>query len=154
MRSILFVCTANICRSPTAEGVLRKQLELQGVLDRFVLDSAGTHDFQVGNPPSPLAVERATLRGYDLAHLVARQVRSDDFDRFDLILGMDRGHLASLNKIAPTRCKNKIELFMDYGDRFNGADIPDPYGGDARDYDQALDMIEDGCAGLVKLLLR
>ena len=129
MRSILFVCTANICRSPTAEAVLRRHLADKGLLDHFELDSAGTHDLQVGKPPSPLAVERAHLRGYDLANLVARQVRATDFDDFDLILGMDRGHLSNLRKIAPTRCKHKIELFLEYGERFHGKDVPDPYGG-------------------------
>lgn len=154
MRSILFVCTANICRSPTAEAVMRKQLADKGGVELFQLDSAGTHDMHVGRPPSPLAVERARLRGYELANLVARQVRATDFDDFDLILGMDRGHLESLRKIAPTRCKHKIELFLDYGERFHGKDIPDPYGGTARDYDLMLDMVEDGCAGLVQLLIR
>lgn len=154
MRSLLFVCTANICRSPTAEAVMRKQLAQHSALERFQLDSAGTHDIHAGRPPSPLAIERARLRGYDLANLVARQVRATDFDDFDLILGMDRGHLRSLRQIAPTRCKHKIELFLDYGERFHGKDIPDPYGGTAADYDRMLDMVEDGCAGLVHLLVR
>ena len=154
MRSILFVCTANVCRSPTAEAVMRKVLADRDVAANFELDSAGTHDMRVGSAPSPLAIERAHLRGYELTHLVARQVRATDFDEFDLILGMDRGHLRGLRKIAPTRCKHKIELFLEYGERFHGKDVPDPYGGQARDYDLALDMIEDGCSGLVQLLIR
>jgi len=154
MRSILFVCTANICRSPTAEGVLRKMLVARGAGDRFAVDSAGTHDYHVGKPPFPLAVERAKLRGYDLTHIVSRRIRGDDFDTFDLILGMGRGHIANLRQIAPTRCKHKIELFLEYGDRFHGEDIPDPYGGPAKDYDLVLDMVEDGCRGLAGLLLR
>jgi len=154
MRSILFVCTANICRSPTAEAVMRKLLADKGGTELFQLDSAGTHDLHVGRPPSPLAIERAGLRGYNLEHLVARQVRATDFDEFDLILGMDRGHLSNLRKIAPTRCKHKIELFLEYGERFHGKDIPDPYGGTVRDYDLMLDMVEDGCSGLVELLFR
>ncbi|MGE0358419.1 MAG: low molecular weight protein-tyrosine-phosphatase [Burkholderiales bacterium] len=152
MRSILFVCTANICRSPTAEGVLRKLLAARGAADRFEIDSAGTHDYHVGKPPYPLAMARAKLRGYDLTHLVARRIRGDDFERFDLILGMSREHLAALRHGAPTNSKHKIELFLDYGERFHGEDVPDPYGGEARDFDRVLDMVEDGCRGLAQLL--
>jgi protein-tyrosine phosphatase len=154
MRSILFVCTANICRSPTAEGVLKKLLASQGVAERFQVDSAGTHEYHVGKPPFPLAVERAKLRGYDLTQMVARRIRGDDFEHFDAILGMGREHLAHLRQIAPTRCKHKIELFLDYGDEFHGEDIPDPYGGQAKDFDLVLDMVEDGCRGLAGLLAR
>jgi protein-tyrosine phosphatase len=154
MRSILFVCTANICRSPAAEGVLRKLLAAKGVDSQFEIDSAGTHDYHVGEPPFPLAVERAKLRGYELAHLVARRVKGNDFEHFDLILGMSHEHMANLRKIAPTRCKHKIELFLEYGDRFHGQDVPDPFGGKAKDFDLVLDMVEDGCQGLATLLVR
>jgi protein-tyrosine phosphatase len=154
MQAILFVCTANICRSPTAEGVLRTVLAQKGMADRIQVDSAGTHDYHVGKPPFPLAVERAKLRGYDLAHLISRRVRGDDFEHFDLILGMGREHLANLRQIAPTRCKHKIELFMEYSDRFHGEDVPDPFGGQAKDFDLVLDMVEDGCSGLAGMLAR
>jgi protein-tyrosine phosphatase len=154
MRSILFVCTANICRSPTAEGVLKKMLTARGVARGFFVDSAGTHDYHIGKPPFPLAVERAKLRGYDLTNIVSRKIRGNDFDNFDAILGMDHDHLSLLRQIAPTRCKHKIELFLDYGDRFHGEDIPDPYGGQARDFDLVLDMVEDGCKGLMGMLVR
>jgi protein-tyrosine phosphatase len=154
MRSILFVCTANSCRSPTAEGVLRKVLTQKGLAERIQVDSAGTHDYHVGEPPFPLAVERAKLRGYDLALLIARRVRGDDFEHFDMILGMGREHLANLRRIAPARHRHKIELFMKYGDRFRGEDIPDPFGRPATDYDLVIDMVEDGCAGLAELLAR
>ena len=154
MRSILFVCTANICRSPTAEGVLKKFLSERKVADRFQVDSAGTHDFHVGKPPFPLAMQHAKLRGYDLTHMIARRVRGDDFDNFDVILGMSREHISSLRQIAPTRCKHKIELFLDYGDKFHGKDVPDPYGGQPKDFDLVLDMVEDGCRGLAELLVR
>ena len=129
-------------------------LASRNVDGRFEIGSAGTHDYHAGKPPFALAVERATLRGYDLTQLVARRIRGDDFEHFDLILGMGREHLSHMRQIAPTRCKHKIELFLDYGDRFHGKDIPDPYGGTARDYDLMLDMVEDGCAGLVQLLIR
>ena len=154
MQSILFVCTANICRSPTAEGVLRKMLEVKGAAGRFHVDSAGTHDYHVGRPPFPLSVSRAKLRGYDLTGIVARRIRGDDFDNFDLILGMSREHLRTLRQIAPTRCKQKIELFLDYGDLYHGQDIPDPFNGKVEGFDTVLDMVEDGCRGLTGLLVR
>ena len=154
MRSVLFVCTANICRSPTAEGVLRKLLAAAGAGSRIQVDSAGTHDYHIGKPPFPLAMERAKLRGYDLTHLLSRKIRGDDFEHFDLVLGMGREHLANLRQIAPTPYKHRIELFLDYGDRYHGKDVPDPFGGQAKDYDLVLDMIEDGCRGLGALLTR
>ena len=154
MRSILFVCTANICRSPTAEGVFRKLLSAEGALDRFDIDSAGTHEYYTGKPPYPMAVAAAKARGYDLTHLIARRIRSHDFDHFDLILGMDRSNVASLKSTCPTSCKEKIELLMDYGDEFHGKDVPDPYGREMKDFELALEMIEDGCRGLAALLLR
>ena len=150
---ILFVCTANICRSPTAEAVLSKLLR-GNPRPGIEVASAGTAAIMVGNPPYPLAVEAGKKRGYDLTTIVSRQVTGSDFDHFDLILGMDRGHLAGLRAMAPTRCKHKIELFLDYGDKYAGKEVPDPYGGKAADYELALDMIEDGCAGLAKLLAR
>jgi protein-tyrosine phosphatase len=154
MRSILFVCTANICRSPTAEGVFRKMLATRGAMGRFDVDSAGTHEYYVGKPPYPHAVACAKARGYDLTHLVARRIRAHDFEHFDMILGMDRSNISSLQTVCPTRFKNKIELLLEYGDRFQGKDVPDPYGGEVKDFDLALDMIEDGCRGLADLVLR
>ena len=154
MRSILFVCTANICRSPMAEGVMRKLLADAGREGDFEIDSAGTHDYHVGKPPFKLAVEHAARRGYQISHLVARRVSPRDFDHFDLILAMDRGNAASLRTIAPTRCKNKIELLLDYGDLHYGKDVPDPYNREAKDFELALDIIEDGCRGLASFVTR
>ena len=154
MRSILFVCTANICRSPMAEGVFRKLVADSRREADFEIDSAGTHDYHIGKAPYEKALECARKRGYEISHLVARRVVPNDFDHFDAILGMDRGNVASLKTIVPTRCKHKIEMLLDYSERFHGRDVPDPIGGDARRFDLALDMIEDGCRGLAQLLLR
>ena len=154
MRSVLFVCTANICRSPMAEGVFTKLLEQSGRQGDFLVDSAGTHDYQVGKPPFAMAMECANRRGYEIAHLIARRVSPHDFERFDAILAMDRANVANLRTIAPTRYKNKIELLLDYGDKYYGKDIPDPYNRAAKDFELALDMIEDGCRGLAGLFTR
>ena len=150
MRSVLFVCTANICRSPTARGVLSSLTAGKDLL----IDAAGTHDYYVGKPPFPPAVEAAQRRGYDLTQYVARQVNGHDFDRFDLILAMDKGHVAHLLAMAPSRCRHKIELFLEYGEAFHGEEVPDPFGRSDADYNAALDRIEDGCRGLARVLLR
>src|SRR5688572_23604308 len=118
MRSILFVCTANICRSPTAEGVFRRMLAREGLEDAIQIESAGTHDYHVGKPPFPAAVEMAKRKGYDITSCVSRRIAPGDFDHYDMILAMDRGNLANLRTIAPTRSKQKIELLLEYGEKY------------------------------------
>ncbi len=154
MRSILFVCTANICRSPMAEGVFRKMLADAGIKDELNIDSVGTHDYQVGKAPDPMAVASAKRRGYDITQLVARRLRPHDLDHFDMVLAMDRANMTHLKTIAPTRCKQKIELLLEYGEKYHGKEIPDPYGRKGKDFELVLDMIEDGCKGLVELLAK
>jgi protein-tyrosine phosphatase len=154
MRSILFVCTANICRSPTAEGVLRSLLARAGRGHEFQIASAGTHDYHVGEPPAAMAIEVARSRGYDLSGCTSRRIASSDFDHFDFILGMDKGNLANLCSIAPTRSKQKIDLLTEYADAYYGKNVPDPYGGRRDGFELALDMIEDACRGLAYLLVR
>ena len=154
MPAILFVCTANICRSPMAEGVFRKILHDRGAAEGFELDSASTHEFKTGEPPAPAAVEMAAKRGYDIARCVSRRIRGEDYDHFDMILAMDRSNVSSLRAIAPTRSKQKIELLTEYSDAFHGKDIADPFGRAAKDYEVALDMIEDACKGLAAVLVR
>jgi protein-tyrosine phosphatase len=152
--AVLFVCTANICRSPTAAAVLRRELRRAGAESRFEVASAGTHDYHLGKPPCPAAVEVAKARGIDIVEHVARRVTPGDFERYDFILAMDRANVAALRSMAPTRSKRKIELLLEYGDRYHGLEVPDPYGGAVQDFERALDMIDDGCRGLVKLLVR
>ena len=154
LRSILFVCTANICRSPTAEGVFRARLAKKKPDHKIEVDSAGTHDYHVGKPPFPSAVEAAKKRGYDITGCISRRVKQGDFDHFDLILAMDNANVAALRTIAPTRHKQKIELLLDYSEKYHGQEVPDPFGGDEKAFERALDMIEDGCNGLVTLLAR
>src|SRR5258708_32306348 len=113
MRSILLVCPANICRSPMAEGVLRKMLADAGMESRFEIDSVGTHDYHVGKPPFVMAVEAARRRGYDIKHLVWRRISPDDFAQFDCILAMDSSNMASLKTIAPTECKRQTHRVPD-----------------------------------------
>lgn len=152
--AILFVCTANICRSPMAEGAFRTMVAGGAGEAALEIASVGTHDYHVGKPPFPAAMQAAKKRGYDISKHVARRMTPGDFDHYDLILAMDKFNIASLRSVAPTRCKRKIELLLEYGDRYHGQEVPDPYGGEVRDFELALDMIEDGCRGLAQLLLR
>lgn len=137
-----------------AAGAFRAMLAKARVGAPFHVASAGTHRYHAGQPAFPLAAQAARKRGYDIAGHLARPVMPGDFDRFDTILAMDRANLAALRAIAPTRCKRDIELLLDYGDRFHGEEVPDPYGGGRAGFEHALDMIEDGCRGLLQLLVR
>jgi protein-tyrosine phosphatase len=154
MHSILFVCTANICRSPTAVAVLKRMLANEGLPDGIEVASAGTHDYQAGKSPFPFAVEHAKKRGYEISDCAARRIAQGDFDHYDLILTMDKSNIANLRAIAPTRSKQKIELLLEYGEKYHGLEVPDPYGGGEKDFESALDRIEDGCKGLVQLIKR
>ncbi|MCY7388756.1 MAG: low molecular weight phosphotyrosine protein phosphatase [Burkholderiales bacterium] len=150
---VLFVCTANICRSPTAEGVFRKLVANSPLADSVDIDSAGTHDYHVGAPPDPRAVEHAGKRGYDLQHLRARQISPADFEQFDFVLAMDDANIDYLRAICPTRLAEKIELLLDYGGPDDQREVPDPYQGRLRDFERALDLIEAACSGLKAYLL-
>jgi protein-tyrosine phosphatase len=143
---LLMVCTGNICRSPTAEGVVRMLAQRHG-LD-VTVDSAGTHDYHVGNAPDRRAVAHARGRGYDIAALRARQVCAADFAEFDLLLAMDRGHYAHLRALSPPAHLAKVRLFLDFAGLRN-ADVPDPYYGGAEGFERVLDMIEAAAGGLV-----
>ena len=154
IRNILFVCKANQCRSPSAEAVLRHLLAERGAGARFEVESAGTHAFGPCSRPLFEAHAAARKRGYEIPASVARLINPGDFEHFDLILAMDCANVQDLRNMAPTRCKHKIELLLDYGERYPGREVPDPVGGDVSRYDAALSMIEDGCRGIAQLLLR
>jgi low molecular weight protein-tyrosine phosphatase len=143
-RAILFVCTGNICRSPTAEAVLRHLAEKEGL--QLEIASAGIGDWHVGAPPDDRAQKHAKERGYDLSALRAKQVTAEDFERFDLILAMDRGHLRALTQLAPPAKRHKIRLFA------AGADVPDPYYGGPEGFERVLDLVEASCRELVREL--
>ncbi|HET8726768.1 MAG TPA: low molecular weight protein-tyrosine-phosphatase [Alphaproteobacteria bacterium] len=152
MLRILFVCTGNICRSPTAEGVLRHRLAQQGLLDQVETLSAGTQDYHIGDPPDARAQRTAKTRGYDLSRLRARQVTPDHFDEFDLILAMDRSHQLALRRMAPAEAQDRVRLFMEFAPGAGLRDVPDPYYGEADDFELALDLIEAGVEGLIRAI--
>jgi protein-tyrosine phosphatase len=149
---ILFVCMGNICRSPTAEGVMRKYVEEFGMAGQILIDSAGTHDYHVGEAPDPRAQAAARRRGYDLSALRARKVEAPDFERFDLVLAMDFNNLASLQDVCPPGCESKIGLLMPYARSRRATIVHDPYYRSERDFDLVLDSIEDACKGLLEAL--
>lgn len=138
---ILTVCTGNICRSPSAEVILRDKLAAAGLGDAVAVDSAGLADYHIGEPPSEPAVRLAARRGYDLTPLRARRIAPSDFESFGLILAMDRGHLSRLAALQPPRSGGRLSLFLE-GQPQLGIDVADPYYGDDSDYAAMLDVIE------------
>ncbi|MEE1208054.1 MAG: low molecular weight protein-tyrosine-phosphatase [Muribaculaceae bacterium] len=147
---VLFVCLGNICRSPAAEGVMRAMAEADGVADKWEIDSAGTGGWHVGDLPDKRMRIHARRRGYELTH-ICRQIRSTDFDNFDLIIGMDAENLRNLQRMAPTvEAERKIvpmALFVDRAMRYDY--IPDPYYEGAEGFELVLDLLESGCRHLL-----
>lgn len=141
---LLFVCMGNICRSPTVEAVARTEFALAGI-DAEV-DSAGTEDYHVGEPPDPRSIRAAAAHGYDLAALRARQVQPADFDRFDFVLAMDRVNLRALQRFR--RSAQGIEPALFLGDE----ELPDPYYGKAADFERVIQLAREGVGSLVRRL--
>lgn len=150
---ILFVCTANICRSPTAEGVFRAHAARAGILSRLHIDSAGTHDYYPGSPPDWRAMQAAFKRGYDIAPLRARHFDAADFLRFDRIYVMDRMNLGALDKRRPHDHRGELALFLDLVPELGVREVPDPYFGGPEGFERVLDLAEHASAALVKILV-
>jgi protein-tyrosine phosphatase len=148
--SVLMVCMGNICRSPTAEGVLRHLVQQAGLEDRILIDSAGTHDYHVGSPPDRRSREHAGLRGYDLAGLRARQVHRLDFERFDLLLAMDWDNLERLQALCPQPHRGKLKRLMEFAPPGLGDEVADPYYGGKDGFETVLDHVEAACQGLLQ----
>lgn len=147
---ILMVCTGNICRSPTAEGVLRHRVQAAGLSQKVHIDSAGTKAWHTANPPDPRSVAHAGHRGYDLTLLRARRIDDGDFVAFDLILAMDNEHVSYLSQVCPPPHQHKIRRLMDYAPDAGAAIVPDPYYGGAAGFEHVLDLVELACDGLVR----
>ena len=148
---LLFVCMGNICRSPTAEGVMRALLREQGLEDVVEVDSAGTGDWHVGEPPDARASAAARARGVMLSG-AARAVAPADFEAFDLILAADRRNLAALREAAPPGVEDRVQLLRAFDPASEGApdlDVPDPYYAEADGFEHVLDLVEAACRGLL-----
>ena len=147
---VLLVCMGNICRSPTAEGVLRCLIKNNNLGDKVEVDSAGTHGYHVGEAPDSRTQRAAAVRGYNLSQLRARKVARQDLDYFDLILAMDKSNLDNLRRLATPEQQERIKLFMDYARSFDDDEVPDPYYGLGHGFDLVLDMVEDASLGLIE----
>ena len=140
----------NICRSPTAEAVFRHYVENAGLSDHILIDSAGTHDYHIGDPPDLRTQRAAQQRGYDLSNLRGRQVEKADFRRFDYVLAMDGSNLAMLQRITPPGSDTHAKLFLEYARHHAEREVPDPYYGGADGFERVLDMVEDAAQGLLQ----
>lgn len=150
MTRILFICMGNICRSPTAEGVVRGLAERAGISSLVELDSAGTHGYHEGEPPDLRARRVAASRGYDLSASRARRVQAEDFSRFDRVLAMDRQNLAALCRVCPTEYLTKLGLFLGYAEGLALDEVPDPYYGGVEGFEKVLDLCEKAGLGLLE----
>ena len=147
---VLFVCTANLCRSPMAEGVFRTLVERAGLADAFEIASAGTSEKFVGQSPAPAALEIAASRGYDISAIRARQVTGDDIAYFDYPLAMDSSHLVEMRWLAPRALSGKPKLLLNFAPPMGIVDVADPIGGPRAGFERALSLIEAGCKGLLE----
>lgn len=157
---VLFVCLGNICRSPTAEGVFRRDVARAGLGDVVRIDSAGTGAWHVGHPPDARSQAAALRRGVDLSGQRARQVSRGDFLEFDLIVPMDRSNSARLEQLRPSlvageRRLAEVRLMLAFSERLVAAgidEVPDPYDGGPEGFDRVFDLIEEASAGLLARL--
>lgn len=141
--NVLFVCLGNICRSPIAEGVLRKYFDMQKIAGQ--IDSAATADWNIGNPPDHRALKIARLNGIDISQHRARQVHADDGEKFDVIFALDREILKSLMKTIAPEYQSKIRLLLEDND------VPDPYHGNDETYRQTFHLIDRGCRQFLEM---
>ncbi|MDE2139816.1 MAG: low molecular weight phosphotyrosine protein phosphatase [Gammaproteobacteria bacterium] len=146
---VLFVCMGNICRSPTAEGVFRKLLAERAPMLSLHVDSAGTHDYHLGQAPDARAIAAARVRGIDIQRHRGRQVSAADFEAFDYILAMDRANLAELRAIQPRAARAELNLLLAYAADSPVDEVPDPYFGGTDGFVRVLDLVELGAAGLL-----
>jgi len=146
------VCLGNICRSPTAEGVLRHLAAKEAPQLALEIDSAGTADYHIGAPPDPRSQRAALKRGIDISALKARQVTADDFARFDLILAMDAENLRELQAMRPRNSRASLKLFLEYAPDLAQQDVPDPYYRDAAAFEEVLDLTSAASRGLLAAL--
>jgi protein-tyrosine phosphatase len=148
-KSILFVCLGNICRSPIAEGMFRHIAAQRKLLDKFNVDSAGLGSWHIGHPPDERAQTAMRLRGIDISDLRGRRISPADFEKFDLILAMDRANRDGLEKLAPKEQRDKIHLLMNYAPNLCVHEIPDPFFGKNNGFDYVCQLIDAACRGLL-----
>lgn len=146
---VLFVCLGNICRSPSAEGVFRNVVQKAGLEEQIIIDSCGTGDWHVGKAPDSRAITAARQRGIDITHLRARQFSSEDLDRFDHVLVMDRQNLADVRDVWRQNGGTEPVLFLQFGNSRHD-EVPDPYYGGEQGFEHVLDLINEASEGLLQ----
>lgn len=146
---VLMVCLGNICRSPTAEAMLRRKAQEAGLDHRIEVDSAGTAGYHVGSPPDRRAIVHGERRGLQMKALRGRQVSAEDFERFDFILAMDADNLADLERIRPPQARATLALLMSYAPHAGSDVVPDPYYGSADGFERVLDLVESASEGFL-----
>lgn len=149
---ILFVCMGNICRSPTAEGVFRKVWQETAPDLRLRIDSAGTHAYHIGEPPDPRSQRAALRRNVDLSQQRARRVDVADFERFHLIVAMDKLNIELLRDLSPPEYHERIRLMLEFAPHLGRVEVPDPYYGGSNGFEHVLDLVEEGSRGLIEHL--
>lgn len=147
---VLFVCMGNICRSPTAHGVFQHLVDNAGLSDQIEVDSAGTHSYHVGAPPDTRSQQHASQRGYDLSGQRARELTPQDFSDFDLVLTMDWDNLTHAQALCPPGQQRKLRRLAEFFQHHDSPVVPDPYQGGAKGFELVLDLVEDGCEGLLR----
>jgi len=152
MVKVLFVCMGNICRSPTAEGVFRHIVNQSSLEKHIHIDSAGTHAYHIGNPPDSRAQAAADERNIDLSSQRARKVKTEDFDEFDYVIAMDDSNISDLEYICPSAQQEKLHLFLSFAKDIQSHEVPDPYYGGSRGFEDVLDLVEQASTGLLKAI--
>lgn len=147
---VLFVCMGNICRSPTAHGVFEHLVKSENLHHHLEIDSAGTHAYHVGESPDRRAQETAEKRGIDLNYIRARRVSDNDFEYFDYILAMDTDNYAKLEQDCPEEYKDKLSLFLDFAPEHPLNEVPDPYYGGIKGFENVFDMVDAASRGLLE----
>ena len=157
--SVLFVCLGNICRSPTAHGVFQNLVDKAGLADAIQIDSCGTGDWHIGHAPDERATHKAAQYGYDLSSLRARQLCTNDFSQFNVLLAMDKANLRDMRALSPTSFQGKLELFLSYDRASDNSaaavdEVPDPYYGGEQGFDEVVQLTERAARGLLDELVR
>src|SRR5690554_4818295 len=149
--NVLFVCLGNICRSPSADGMLRKKLAEHGLDEKVTVDSAGTGDWHIGKAPDQRSQAAAAARGYAISNLRARQVVAEDFDKFDYVLAMDKSNIENMKEFMPSgKVRTQPELILErFGNDKSITEVPDPYYGGEEGFQTVLDLLETACDNLV-----